>query len=267
MKNKSFFEKFKNSIYNIREFPNYIREGVGKAILYALILSIILGGIKGITTTFTLNKDINLAIQTLEDDKYKFKIENGTLDLVTSPLKIENGSTLIYLDENKDISQSEELKNITVHLDSYILILKDGIVTNSEVMLGFSQAKYSDFLGGMIITNDNIVETLRLSSKFIYVIIPIITILETFMTLIMDALIIGIMLLLTNFIFKLGLRFSQLFSLAIYAATLPAILILILNIIVPNVYLDSVRVLGTFLYSFIVLRNMRSEIDENMNIQ
>ena len=166
-----------------------------------------------------------------------------------------------------DISQSEELKNITVHLDSYILILKDGIVTNSEVMLGFSQAKYGDFLGGMIITNDNIIETLSLSSKLIYVIIPIIAILETFMTLIMDALIIATMLLLTNFIFKLGLRFSQLFSLTIYAATLPAILILILNIIVPNVYLDSVRVLGTFLYSFIVLRNMRSEIDENMNIQ
>ena len=159
MKNKSFFEKFKNSIYNIREFPQYIREGVGKAILYALILSIIVGGIKGITTTFTLSNDINLAIQTLEDDKYKFKIENGTLDLVTSPLKIENGNTLIYLDDNMDISQSEELKNITVHLDSYILILKDGIVTNSEVMLGFSQAKYGDFLGGMIITNDNIIET------------------------------------------------------------------------------------------------------------
>ena len=187
--------------------------------------------------------------------------------MVTSPLKIDNGNTLIYLDENKDISQSEELKNITVHVDSYILILKDGIVTNSEVMLGFSQAKYSDFLGDMIITNDNIVETLRLSSKFIYAIIPIITILETFITLIMDALIIAAMLLLTNFIFKLGLRFSQLFSLAIYTATLPAILILILNVIVPNVYLDSVRVLGTFLYSFIVLRNMRSEIDENMNIQ
>ena len=65
----------------------------------------------------------------------------------------------------EDISQSEELKNITVHVDSYILILKDGIVTNSEVMLGFSQAKYSDFLGGMIITNDNIVETLRLKSR------------------------------------------------------------------------------------------------------
>ena len=94
-----------------------------------------------------------------------------------------------------------------------------------------------------------------------------VTILETFITLIMDALIIATMLLLTNFIFKLGLRFSQLFSLAIYAATLPTILILILNIIVPNVYLDSVRVLRTFLYSFIVLRNMRSEIDENMNIQ
>ena len=49
MKNKSFFEKFKNSIYNIREFQNYIREGVGRAILYALILSIIVGGIKGHT--------------------------------------------------------------------------------------------------------------------------------------------------------------------------------------------------------------------------
>ena len=80
-------------------------------------------------------------------------------------------------------------------------------------MSRISQAKYSDFLVGMIITNDNIVETLRLSSKFIYVIAPMVTILETFITLIMDALIIATMLLLTNFIFKFRLRFSQLFSL------------------------------------------------------
>lgn len=270
MKNKNFFVKFKNSIYNMKEFPNYIREGVGRAILYGLILSFILGGIKGITNSISMKKSINSTIQILEDNKYKFKIENGILDLETSPLKIEDGSMLLYLDDNKDISQADELRNITVHVDAYILVLKDGIITSPSLLPqqnSLSQLKYSDIEDSIVITNDNIIDMLNFSDTFIYLWIGAISLMETFMVLIMDAVMIAVMLLLTNFMFRLNMSFSQLFSLAIYASTLPAILILILNIFVPNVYLDSVRVFGTFLYSFMVLRNMRDEIDKNMNVQ
>ena len=270
MKNKNFFVKFKNSIYNMKEFPNYIREGVGRAVLYALILSFIVGVIQGLTNSIYMKKTIDSSIEMLEEDKYKFKIENGILDLETSPLKIEDGNLLIYLDDNKELSQVDELRDITVHSDFYILVLKDGIVTSSSLVpdqvgeVAVSQAKYSVMEDGVTITNDNIVDILKVSSNFIYWIIVIVSVVETFLGLIMDSVIIALMLMLTNFMFGLRLRYSQLFSLVIYVATLPVILILILNMFVPDVYLDSVRVLGTFLYSFMVLRNMRHEIDENI---
>lgn len=270
-KNKSLFEKFKNSIYNIREIPNYILEGAGRAILYLLVLSLLVGGVQGIIASIRLGKSIDSTIEKLEDDKYKFSIENGTLSMETSPIKIEEGSTLVYIDDSKTLSETDNLKSITVHSDAYVLILKDGILISSDMVSGagvdMGEIKYSDLNEGVVITNKNIVDTLSFSSKFIYLIVFIYSMFETFLVFIMDAILVTLMSMLMNVLLKLRLKFSQLFSLVIYTSTLPILLVLLLSIAIPNVYFDSVRVLGTFLYTFIVLRNMRSEIDDNMNIQ
>lgn len=53
------------------------------------MLSLFIGIISGIVSSVELNKSITEVVQTLEQDKYKFKIENGVLDLEKSPLKIE----------------------------------------------------------------------------------------------------------------------------------------------------------------------------------
>ena len=47
MKKDNFFVKLKNNIYNMSTFQKYVKDGFLSAILYALILSLILGGIKG----------------------------------------------------------------------------------------------------------------------------------------------------------------------------------------------------------------------------
>lgn len=149
-------------------------------------------------------------------------------------------------------------------MDAYILILKDGVVINSSMITGtseVSEVKYNSIIGDVAITNKNIVDTLNLSSKFFYVVLIISIIVQTFMMLIMDCVLVAIMLSVTNIIYRLGLKFSHLLSLTIYASTLPAILILIINILVPTVYFDSIRALGTFLYAFLALRNIRKEIN------
>ena len=42
------FVKLVKSTYNLKEFPKYMKEGIGRAIFYILILSLVVGGVKGI---------------------------------------------------------------------------------------------------------------------------------------------------------------------------------------------------------------------------
>ena len=59
----NFFVKLKNNVYNIETFSDYIKEGLGRAILYAIILSLILGGIQGIYTGVKTKNAIKSSIE------------------------------------------------------------------------------------------------------------------------------------------------------------------------------------------------------------
>ena len=65
-------------------------------------------------------------VEKLEDDNYQFKIKDGVMDIATSPVKIENNNTLVYIDKDTTMAQSNNLRSMTVNADVYILILKDG---------------------------------------------------------------------------------------------------------------------------------------------
>jgi ABC-type transport system involved in multi-copper enzyme maturation permease subunit len=81
------------------------------------------------------------------------------------------------------------------------------------------------------------------------------------------ALMIAIFSLFPSTVFGLGMKLGRLFSLVIYAATLPSILILILTILIPNVPFDTAGMIGTILYTYIILNDIRKEIRNGGNVQ
>lgn len=260
------FKKFIGSISNVRAVPKYIKEGLGRAVFYAFLLMLVVGLVKGISLGFSFNKYIDEVINTVNDNKYEFKIDNGILEIESEPIIIDEGSTLIYIDDKTDISKSSELNNITVHSDEYILVLKDGVIVSSNDV-GNQTVYYKDFLGNEAFTKEHMTTILSMVGKISMVVIIVFGLFESIVIYIMNSLLIAGVSMLTNIMMKLGLKFSEMFSLALYAGTLPALLQLALSIIFPSIYFSYAAIMGTLVFILIVLRTMRKDIDEGMHIQ
>lgn len=270
MKNKTnIFKKFINSIYNLDEFPKYIRDGVGKAVLYALLLSIFLGGIKGITGVIDINSSINEAIETISEEKNKFLISNNELDLESSPIKIENRGVLFYADENVKISEVSSLKSMTVHEDINFLMLKDGlyIETNSssiETSVDNVELYYSDLDLGDGISNLDVIDNIESVKPMLSTGIIIFYMIEEFLEYMMSAFLIALLTVIPIKLLGVNFGLSNVFSLVIYAYTLPNLLVLILSIIFPGILFDTAGMVGAMVYTYLAIKNIKQSLNRKV---
>lgn len=262
MKKENFFKKFYNNLFNLNTFPAYIKEGLGRAILYALILNIFIGVFQGVLVAVDFNKNINQSKQYLLDDKYDFKIENGLLTMKTTPIKISEGSTLVYVDSNKSLDERDSLRSISVHGDMSMLILKDGVALITPD--GEQTLLYKDITLDTI-TNEDMIQAIGYIEKTTPIIIIIVSVIAGFIDYLINCLIVAAFAMITNFVMGLKIKFSGIFSLSIYAATLPTILILIIGSVVRNVYFNQVALMATLVYVILILRNIRKEIFQSKN--
>jgi len=263
MTNKTnVFVKLIKSIHNVSEFPKYMKEGLGRAIFYILILCLIIGGAKGIADSININISANETIEKLQDDKYKFTIKDGVMDVATSPVKIENNRTVIYIDKDTTLAQANNLRSITVNSDVYVLILKDGIVANSTEV----KTTYKDMGIEKEIDNKFIINLITNFKIPVFLIVIILTIVKIFIGYLMTTIFISTFSLISSKLLKLDLKLGELFSLVAYIGTLPNILIVILGIIIPTVGFATAGIVGTVVYTGLVLNNMKKAMDEDIKI-
>lgn len=263
-KKTNIFIKFKNSLYKITEFESYMKEGVGRALIYALLLSFIYGSITGVSTCININKSVKSMVQQLGEDKYKFEIKGGILTSENSPIKIEENKTLIYIDQDKTLDQVSELRNITVHEDSSVLLLKDGISITTNLFPSVN-SKYSDILN-IDVNNDVLIDTANKSVGAVLAMTYIANLMQTFIYFIIDSLFVALMVMVSNFLLGLKLRYSEIFSLVIYASTLPMLLVTVLTVLFPEVYFNLLSTIGALTISSLVLTRIRREMNENMKL-
>lgn len=260
MKRSNFFIKLKNNIYNIKTFSDYIKEGLGRAILYALMLSVVLGGIQGIYTGFKTRDAIKSSIEEFNNPDYEFSIKDGILHTKKSPIKVEDGNTVIYLDSNKKLDEADNFKDEYVQSDMYVLLLKDGIEVGSGSLNQTVSYKDSAFNN---LNNKILTEQLQLVAKFIALVVFIVMIVQYFINYLLNCLIVSAFTILIGMIMGLRMRGSAMYSLAIYAGTLPNLLLLPFSIIRPDIYFDVAFSVGTIIFSWFVLRNVKYELLNN----
>lgn len=263
-KKDNVFVRLIKCIYDIKSYPKYIVDGVGKALLYAVLFTFIIGGVKGAVTTYEVNKSINQTVQTLKEDKYEFEIKNGTLELKSSPVKFDDNNALLYFDKEKTLQDVDDLKSLTVNADVYVLMLKDGVYlnSNSQSIPDGQSIKYSELLidGNEKIDNEYIINLLNSLKSIIFFMIIIISIISTFIWYVVMSALIAVFSLLISRLLRLNLRFSHIFSLSMYTGTFPNVLITILFLFVPTVPLDTAAIIGTLLLNYVVLKNIRSTV-------
>lgn len=263
MKRDGFFSKLKNNIYNIKTFSEYVRDGLGKAILYALILSIIIGGIQGVFMGFKIKNYINKGIIEFNEPKYDFSIKNGVLEMKDSPVKFSEGNMVVYIDSNKDLSQADKIEDEYVHGDMYIVLLKDGIKVGSGGLN--EEILYKDAFVGEY-TNKTIIEQLKVVSMVIIPLTVVFTILQYFITLLLNCLVIAAFSIIIGIIMGLRMKASAMYSLAVYAGTLPSILLIPFSLIRPDVYFDTSFIAGTVIYVIFILRYIKRDLLDKIKL-
>lgn len=224
----NFLSKLKISMFKVKEYPLFFKEGLNKAITYILILSIFIGSILGVlqfSALTILEKTANIL---LAQEEFKFEMNNGILDFKATPYKEESGSDVVIIDSNITLENSTEVRNITVHKDRSVAFLKDGIVSRMngmEYKIKYLEVPFLD----KSINNDILIDSLQKAKPIKYLIF-IAMILITYFAAMFNALLISVAGVLSNKMNGSKLKYKDIFKISIYSLTLPMILKLIIPI-------------------------------------
>lgn len=86
-----------------------------------------------------------------------------------------------------------------------------------------------------------------------------------FLNLLFNCLIVVMIALLFTIFMGIAVKYTALYSLTLYAATLPLIIQIILESINPNISFDMMFIIGTLTYVVLILKYIKDEIIKNIN--
>lgn len=244
-----FIKSLRISLTSIKGYKDLIKEKLSRAILYSIIFSLIIGTIQGIISFVTINSVQKTMEKVISSDEFTFTFEDGILNFENSPIKSEEGRNIVYIDTNISLDEKESIRNIVVHKDISIAILKDGISIRSdgeENDFKFSEAP----LVGQI-NNDMLLKSLNIIGVIKYVVF-VCSIILTYFIFMLSALILSLLGLVLNAMNKLNLSYESIFKISIYATTAPTIIGLILPI-------GTYGLLISGMYLIIVMNYLRRE--------
>lgn len=214
----SFWMKIVSSVQGIKHYENVLKETTGKAVLYLLLISLLLGAIGAIRGAIEVNDGISRFIKIYNDKCPNYELKNGELSV--------DGSMPIVLSEDEDnyiVIDTTNNTNPDV-LDSHsngILLLKDKMIQKKNGI----QTEVTDFKSLQEVTiNKNIVNRYLPFAKIIIPFIFLGNILGYFLGGLISSLFLALFALIINGIFKTKLKYGQLYSLSIYALTTPLII-------------------------------------------
>lgn len=217
-KNLNFFTRIINSVEGIKHYKYILKETVGKAIIYLLLLSLILGVVASIRTSIIANTEISKLIHVYTNDLPNFELKNGELNV--------EGNMPMVLSEDRDYYVVIDTTNNTNPkvLDSYdkgLLILKDRMIEKRNT----AQFQTIDFkaLQGVTI-NKSVINNYLPITKLIIPFIYIVNILGYFLGGLLSALFLALVALIINAIFRTDLKYGEIYIIAIYALTTPMII-------------------------------------------
>ncbi|WP_244834172.1 DUF1189 family protein [Clostridium sp. BJN0001] len=257
-----FFKKFITSIYDLRFFPEYIQEGLKKTIIYGFCICLILGTVKGIFLANRINSEADLFYNKLSNYEYNINIKDGTLSSLKSPIVLKNRDILLYLDNNINCDDSENIKIISVNQNVNLFFLKDGLLLKSDKIN--KKINYKNYLNNITLGTDKANKMFKSGKLIIMASALVFTIVETFASLILNCIIVACITYLIAIFMKMIVKYMALFSISVYAATLPLIITTILECFNLGVNLDIVFIVGNTMYVCFSLFNIKQELINNL---
>lgn len=249
----SFFSKARIAMFSIRSYPIFIRDKFNKVLGYALILSLLVGSVFGVSqfALFSLLEDG--AQKIIQDDTFRFKLENGVLDFENSPYQLEESNSIVIIDTDKSLMDEESLRSIIVHKDMAVVILNDGIIARTygeEYVM-----KYNDIPLLPQYINNEIISGLISDMSPVKYILFIASVLITYIKLLVYAVIVSLVGLIVSKIQRIGIGYINILKLSIYSLTSPMVVQLMFPI-------GSLMLVISSFYVILSISYVRSEIIE-----
>lgn len=261
VKKMNVAEKFIKSIIDIKSYLVFLKERTGKAILYILLLSIILGGIKGFNVSRNIQKAINEAKNYLTENEDTFKLENGELTVGENPILIKEEGVLVLVDTSYTYESYGQKQLADLNLENYInsvLVFKDRVIVNNngqQTVQNFSEITTNIYPGDII----NILNAASIVGVFIL----LFYIVGGFIGNLLWALIITLVGTVASYIIKVKIKFKGLYRISLYAITLPAVIHTIFvsaSIVVPMFSLIFLVI--SMVYVYLALKLIKKELTE-----
>jgi hypothetical protein len=250
----SFWMKILSSVQGIKHYETILKEAAGKAVLYLLFISLLLGAIGAIRGSIEVTLGISTFIKVYNDECPNFELKNGELS-------VDGNMPIVLLEDEDNYIVIDTTNNTNVDVlashSKGILILKDKIIQKkNEVQT--QVIDFNSFQGGTI--NKNIVNRYLPYANAIIPFIFLGSVLWYFFGGLLSSLFLALLALILNGIFKTKLNYGQLYSLSIYALTTPLIidtLFKILNLEHFNFYWLVYHVIA-YIYIGFVLNNLKN---------
>jgi hypothetical protein len=224
-----FFRKFKYAIIKPSAYSEMVQEGVKRAILYLLLLALTLGVISATYHTVSSAISYNAFISNLEEKVPDFALEDGELSVEgDEPIIFEEntvGETFIvddtgtYTRENID-SLLEEYSTVVLITDKYILTVDGGEIT---------EYRFSEF--GDFYVDKEMLLTFLPYLTWLLVLMGIGLVFWFFVSKLLMGFFYALIGMIVSKILKKQYSYSQLYSMGLYAITLPSIIAIIFSII------------------------------------
>lgn len=214
----SFWMEIVSSVQGIKHYENVLKETTGKAVFYLLLISALLGAVGAIRGAIEMNAGISKVIKIYNDKCPNFELKNGELS-------VDADMPIVFseYEDNYIVIDTTNKTNPDV-LDSHskgVLILKDKMFDKKNEV----QTQVIDFKSFQQVTiNKDIVNRYLPFANAIIPFIFLVNMLGDFLGGILSSLFLAIFALLINGVFKINLKYGQLYNLSIYALTTPLII-------------------------------------------
>ena len=229
----NIFKQLIVSLYSPKDISTFRHQGLGKTILYILILTFlsILPSIYHFSTSMA--NGLETIKETAQKELPPFTIENGELfSEETVPLTINKSNFTFVFDSTGTIDQAD-----IDRADNTIFILKKEVVYSAS---GVSQSMPYSMFGNVTITKDDLSSMLTSVDSILPITIPIVSLIVFLISSLMKFIEVSILTLfglaLKNMLNKKS-SYGQLFRMSAYSVTLPILFFTImdaLKTVVPN---------------------------------
>lgn len=231
---KGFFKKVWYSIFKLERYGEMSAEGLGRAFIYIIQLSLIFALVLGLTTIYQINEKVQKGITFLDEQVGNFNYNEGILKLEKDEPVIAPSSTLGTIIIDTNIESQEDVNKYLNSLDTNmgIILLKDKLIIKGLAKDEIIDYEYSTLLGNVGITKFDKQDTIKFLNSNniwnfyvqIFIIVLPLCLISTVISVLITAFFLSVFGCIATLGAKIKIRYVAIFNLTVYSLTLSMLL-------------------------------------------